>query len=105
MTRPRWTGRRPRGLRASRRRSPTRALGPAVAGGGPGDRRYRPGGLTPREAQVLRLVAGGATNRGIAATLVISEKTVAHHLNNMFVKLGVSTRTEAAAYAYEHVLI
>lgn len=63
-----------------------------------------PGGLTPREAEVLRLVAGGATNREIAATLVISEKTVARHLNNMFTKLGVSSRTAATAYAYEHGL-
>ncbi|MFI2435034.1 LuxR C-terminal-related transcriptional regulator [Streptomyces sp. NPDC018693] len=63
-----------------------------------------PGGLTPREVEVLRLVAGGATNREIAATLVISEKTVARHLDNMFTKLGVSTRAAATAYAYEHGL-
>ncbi|MEU0216537.1 LuxR C-terminal-related transcriptional regulator [Streptomyces sp. NPDC006265] len=63
-----------------------------------------PGGLTSREAQVLRLVAGGASNREIAATLVISEKTVARHLSNMFTKLGVSSRAAATAYAYEHDL-
>ncbi|AQS71526.1 LuxR family transcriptional regulator [Streptomyces pactum] len=63
-----------------------------------------PGGLTSREAQVLRLVAGGAGNREIAATLVISEKTVARHLSNMFTKLGVSSRAAATAYAYEHGL-
>ncbi|WP_432155586.1 LuxR C-terminal-related transcriptional regulator [Streptomyces sp. bgisy153] len=64
-----------------------------------------PGGLTPREVEVLRLVAGGATNREIAATLVISEKTVARHLDNMFTKLSVSTRSAATAYAYRHGLV
>ncbi|WP_175407945.1 response regulator transcription factor, partial [Streptomyces sp. TRM64462] len=63
-----------------------------------------PGGLTPREAEVLKLVAEGATNRDIAAALVISEKTVARHLNNMFTKLDVPSRTAATAYAYEHGL-
>ncbi|WP_236242083.1 helix-turn-helix transcriptional regulator [Streptomyces sp. CC228A] len=63
-----------------------------------------PGGLTPREAEVLRLVAAGATNREIAAALVISEKTVARHLSNMFAKLDVPSRTAATAYAYEHGL-
>lgn len=63
-----------------------------------------PGGLTPREVEVLRLVATGATNRDIADTLVISEKTVARHLSNMFVKLGVGTRAAATAWAYEHGL-
>lgn len=51
-----------------------------------------PGGLTPREVEVLRLVATGATNREVADTLVISEKTVARHLSNMFSKLGVGSR-------------
>lgn len=54
-----------------------------------------PGGLTPREAEVLRHVAAGATNREIAAALVISEKTVARHLNNMFHKLDVCSRAAA----------
>ncbi|MEV3988652.1 helix-turn-helix transcriptional regulator [Streptomyces sp. NPDC049837] len=63
-----------------------------------------PGGLTPREAEVLKLVAAGATNREIAAALVISEKTVARHLNNMFRKLDVGSRAAATAYAYEHDL-
>ena len=61
--------------------------------------RRLPGGLTEREAEVLRLVAGGKTNRGIAAELVLSEKTVAHHLSNIFGKLGVSSRAAAAAFA------
>ncbi|SFK23509.1 regulatory protein, luxR family [Streptomyces pini] len=64
-----------------------------------------PGGLTPREAEVLRHVAAGATNREIAAALVISEKTVARHLNNMFHKLDVCSRAAATAYAYEHHLV
>jgi DNA-binding NarL/FixJ family response regulator len=63
-----------------------------------------PGGLTPREVEVLRLVATGATNREVADTLVISEKTVARHLSNMFTKLGLTSRAAATAWAYEHDL-
>lgn len=59
-------------------------------------------GLTPREAEVLRLVASGKTNRVIAAELFISEKTVARHVSNIFSKLGLSTRAAATAYAYQH---
>jgi DNA-binding CsgD family transcriptional regulator len=61
-------------------------------------------GLTPREIEVLRWVASGRSNSEIAAALVISEHTVARHLQNIFGKLGVSTRTAAAAYAFEHRL-
>jgi len=63
-----------------------------------------PRGLTPREAEVLRLVAAGKSNRDIAAELVISEHTVARHLQNMFVKLEVSSRSAATAFAFEHGL-
>jgi DNA-binding CsgD family transcriptional regulator len=63
------------------------------------------GGLTPRETEVLRLVAAGKTNRQIAAELVISEKTAATHLGNIFNKLGLSGRAAATAYAYEHRLL
>jgi ATP/maltotriose-dependent transcriptional regulator MalT len=63
------------------------------------------GGLTPREVEVLRLVATGATNREIADSLVISDKTVARHVSNMFTKLGLSSRAAATAYAYEHDLV
>ncbi len=63
-----------------------------------------PGGLTAREAEVLRLVAVGKTNRDIAVELVISEHTVARHLQNMFVKLDISSRSAATAFAYEHGL-
>lgn len=67
-------------------------------------RRALPGGLTAREAEVLRLVAAGGTNRDIAQALVISEHTVARHLNNIFAKLDVTTRTAAGAYAHSHGL-
>ena len=63
------------------------------------------GGLSPREVEVLRLVAAGKTNRGIASELVLSEKTIARHISNIFIKLGVSTRAAATAYAYEHNLV
>jgi DNA-binding NarL/FixJ family response regulator len=59
-------------------------------------------GLSPREVEVLRLVAGGRTNQAIAEQLCLSEKTVARHLSNIFTKLGVSSRTAAAAYAFTH---
>ena len=62
-------------------------------------------GLTAREVQVLSLVASGRTNREISSTLVISEHTVARHVQNIFSKLGVSSRTAAAAFAHEHSLI
>ena len=65
----------------------------------------RTSGLTAREVEVLRLVATGGTNRHIAARLVISEKTVARHLSNIFTKLGVGSRAAATAYAYEHDLV
>jgi len=68
--------------------------------------RHRPAGsLSEREAQVLRLIAGGKTNREIGETLFISEKTVARHVSNIFDKLSVSSRTSAAAWAYQHNLI
>lgn len=70
-----------------------------------GDVQHRlPGELTEREVQVLRLVAAGRTNRSIASELVISEHTVARHLNNIFAKLEVSSRAAATAYAFTHGL-
>ena len=63
------------------------------------------GGLTPRELQVLRLVAAGKTNKAIAAELFLSEKTVERHMSSIFTKLDLSSRAGATAYAYEHQLI
>jgi ATP/maltotriose-dependent transcriptional regulator MalT len=68
------------------------------------DPRAMPAGLTAREVEVVRLVAAGMTNRDIAVELVISEHTVARHLQNIFAKLGVSSRSAATAYAFEHGL-
>ena len=62
-------------------------------------------GLTAREAEVLTLVAAGKTNRAIAGELFISEKTVARHMSNIFGKLGLSSRSAATSYAYEHGLL
>jgi DNA-binding CsgD family transcriptional regulator/tetratricopeptide (TPR) repeat protein len=62
-------------------------------------------GLSPRELEVLRLVATGKSNRDIAAVLVISEHTVARHVQNIFTKLGVASRTAAGAFAFEHDLV
>jgi len=63
------------------------------------------GSLTEREIEVLRLVAAGKTNRGIAASLDISEKTVARHLSNIFTKLNLDSRTAATVYALEQKLL
>ncbi|WP_026378641.1 helix-turn-helix transcriptional regulator [Agromyces italicus] len=63
------------------------------------------GPLTAREVEVVRLVAAGKTNRAIASELYLSEKTVAHHLSNVFVKLGLASRAALTAHAYEHALV
>jgi DNA-binding CsgD family transcriptional regulator len=61
--------------------------------------------LTAREREVLRLVAGGATNKAIAARLHLSERTVDRHVSNILTKLDVPSRAAATAYAYEHSLL
>jgi DNA-binding NarL/FixJ family response regulator len=69
---------------------------------GPGD--PRPGGLTEREIEVLRLIAAGRSNKEIASELVISERTVARHVSNIFTKLGVPSRAAAASFALKQGL-
>jgi DNA-binding CsgD family transcriptional regulator len=64
-----------------------------------------PDGLTPRQTQVLALVAEGRSNRQVAAALVLSEKTIERHLSNIFAKLNLTSRTAATAYAFEHGLV
>jgi len=77
----------------------------AALGGDVAPQRQLAPGLTTREAEVLTLVARGKTNRAIAAELYISEKTVASHLNHIFTKLGLTSRSAATAYAYQHDLV
>ena len=69
------------------------------AGAGP---QSRPGGLSEREREVIGLIARGLTNREIAEALVISEKTARNHVSNILDKLGLTRRSEAAAYAVRH---
>jgi HD-GYP domain-containing protein (c-di-GMP phosphodiesterase class II)/DNA-binding CsgD family transcriptional regulator len=68
-------------------------------------RREWPAGLTDREVEVLRQVVKGDTNRQIAQELVISERTVAHHLEHIYDKIGISSRAAAVFFAMEHELI
>ncbi len=85
-------------------------IGDAHGGGahscGAGARRNAaPAGLTPREVEVLELIATGKTNRAIGEELFISEKTVARHVSNIFSKLDVSSRAAATAYAYKNEIV
>jgi DNA-binding CsgD family transcriptional regulator len=79
-----------------------RATAPARADAGPAPDSH---GLSAREREVLRLVAAGKTNKAIANELFLSEKTVDRHVSNIFVKLDVSTRAAATAWAYQHRLV
>jgi len=84
--------------------------GPGAAGEGastptPGETESQlPDGLTPREAEVLALIAAGLTNTEIADRLVVSAATVKSHVNHIFAKAGVRDRAQAVVYAYEHGL-
>jgi DNA-binding CsgD family transcriptional regulator len=89
-------------------RRTARATFDALGAGGRSGRapnKLSPIALTAREEEVLRLVARGKSNRAIAAELCISEKTVASHLSHIFTKLGLTSRSAATAYAYEHDLV
>jgi len=74
----------------------------ALEGGAPAVDRC---GLSPRELEVLRLVASGKTNKEVASELCLSERTIDRHVSNIFTKLDVSTRAAATAFAYEHNLL
>src|SRR6185312_7553909 len=68
-------------------------------------RHSEPTALSARELEVLAQLAAGRTNREIAEALVVSHHTVARHVEHIYAKLGVSNRTAATAYAYEHHLV
>ena len=81
------------------------SLGAPAPGAPRGGGAVAAAGLSVREAEVLLLVAQGKSNRAIAAELFIAEKTVASHLNHIFTKLGVSSRSAATAFAYDHGMV
>ena len=67
--------------------------------------RPAPEGLTTREVEVLRLVAGGLANREVARRLVVSEATVKTHVNHLLAKLAVRDRAQLVAWAYQHGVV
>jgi DNA-binding NarL/FixJ family response regulator len=81
-----------------------RHLVDALATGGPATAGTLPDGLTPREAEVLSLIAEGLSNAEIAHRLVVSEATVKSHINHLFTKIGARDRAQAVTYAYRHDL-
>jgi HD-GYP domain-containing protein (c-di-GMP phosphodiesterase class II) len=77
----------------------------AVAGHGPPTRRTAPAGLTPREVEVLKLIAIGHTTAQVAAALSISPKTTDHHIQHIYAKIGASNRSVATMFAMQHGLL
>jgi HD-GYP domain-containing protein (c-di-GMP phosphodiesterase class II) len=92
-------------LRADPSRCSPRALEAVLAAAGQGAPRALPAGLSAREAEVLAHVARGATNKEIAASLGISPRTVQHHVEHVYAKVGVSTRAAAALFAVRRGLV
>jgi DNA-binding NarL/FixJ family response regulator len=77
---------------------------PPTTGAAVADDTHLPDGLTPREVEVLKLVAAGMSNAEIATTLVVTDATVKTHINHVFAKTGARDRAQAVRYAYQHGL-
>jgi DNA-binding NarL/FixJ family response regulator len=78
---------------------------PSRAGHPTRRRKAHPSGLTGREVEVLRLLARGLTTKEMAADLVLSPKTVSRHIENIYLKIGVSNRARASLFAVTHGLM
>ena len=88
-------------------RTPWRAVLEIAGARRPARRRadLRPAGLSEREVEVVRLVAAGCSNPEVAERLVISRRTAEHHVQNVYAKLGVSSRAAVALFAVQHQLV
>jgi DNA-binding NarL/FixJ family response regulator len=82
-----------------------RAVVAAAHGASGSIRRAHPAGLTDRQVEVLRLIAEGLSNREIATRLVVSPRTAEHHVQDIYLKIGTSSRAAAALFAVEHQLL